>query len=320
MSVRPLLFTALCLAALSGCGSESPQKSSNTNIEIALNWFPEAEHGGYYAAEVHDLFRQESLSVKILGGGPNAPVVQRVASGQVAFGVCNADDVLNARAGGAPVIALMAPLQINPRCIMTHAESGILRLEDLADVTLAISPRPAFSHFLRHRYPLQGVRIVPYQGSLVEFLNNPRHAQQAYNISEPFLARSQGANPHVLMLSDTGFNPYASVLITSEDFLAKHPKLVADVVRASLAGWKQYLDAPTLTNRHIHKLNPEMSLEVLSFGADLLIDMAKVPEEKAQLGHMSAVRWEQLSQQMMDCGLLKDGSDLEKAYTTRFLE
>ena len=63
-------------------------------VRLALNWFPEAEHGGFYAALVHGYYQKQGLQVEILGGGPDAPVIQRVATGAVEFGVTNADDVL----------------------------------------------------------------------------------------------------------------------------------------------------------------------------------------------------------------------------------
>jgi len=79
----------------------------------------------------------------------------------VEFGISNADGELNARAAGAEVVAVMAPCQINPRCIMVHASSGIHRIEGLAEVALALSQRPALSHYLRWRYPSDRVTIVP---------------------------------------------------------------------------------------------------------------------------------------------------------------
>ena len=40
-------------------------------MTLQLNWFPEAEHGGYYAALVRGYYRDAGLDVKILPGGPN---------------------------------------------------------------------------------------------------------------------------------------------------------------------------------------------------------------------------------------------------------
>ena len=131
-------------------------------MTLLLNWYPEAEHGGYYAALVHGYYQDAGLDVSILPGGPNAPVIQEVATGRVTFGVANADNVVFARAQQAPVVAVMAPLQTSPRCLIVHEKSGIKTFDDLHDMTIAVTPGSAFSEYLRHKSPLGGVQFVPY--------------------------------------------------------------------------------------------------------------------------------------------------------------
>ena len=198
MRLSCYLFCALLLFA---CGQNDPPptEQGKTRVRLALNWFPEAEHGGFYAAHIHGYYAKRNLEVEILGGGPDAPVIQRVSTGAVEFGVTNADDVLYARAQQAPVVALMAPYQINPRCIMVHESSGIERIDQISNITLAMSQRPAFSHYLRWKYPLEGVNIMPYPGNVSQFLANPNFAQQGYVFSEPFVARQQGGDPRALL-------------------------------------------------------------------------------------------------------------------------
>src|SRR5262245_45322175 len=144
---RYLALLALAAAALAaGCGSRSSQRGITASLEgrqsdsnstegvdpaseeglqvdptltqvtLQLNWFPEVEHGGYYAALVHGYYREAGLNVKILPGGADTPVVQQVARRSVTFGIVNADNILFARAQQVPVVAVMAPLQISPRC------------------------------------------------------------------------------------------------------------------------------------------------------------------------------------------------------------
>ena len=63
-----------------------------------------------------------------------------------------------------PVVAVMAPLQISPRCIMVHESSGIRDFDDLKNMTIAMSNSNPFSYFLRKKLPLEGVKVVPYSG------------------------------------------------------------------------------------------------------------------------------------------------------------
>ncbi|MEE3258857.1 MAG: ABC transporter substrate-binding protein [Candidatus Latescibacterota bacterium] len=315
------LLTSLLFLAACSSENEKAQIAALPKVQLALNWFPEAEHGGFYAAEVHGYYKEHGVEVEILGGGPDAPVIQRVATGAVAFGITNADDVLYARAQQAPVVALMAPYQINPRCIMVHASSGIDDIAKISNITLAMSQRPAFSHYLRWKYPFAKVKIVPYPGNITQFLMDPNFAQQGYVFSEPFVAKTKGGDPQALLVADIGFNPYASVLIASEETIATKAQLVEAVVRASVKGWEKYLADPPATNRHINSLNPEMGLEILAYGAEesnaLILDPVA---QKNGLGTMTPDRWQGLLNQMVAASLIaKDAVDAQTAFTDRFL-
>jgi NitT/TauT family transport system substrate-binding protein len=291
-------------------------------VTLELNWFPEAEHGGYYAALVHGYYADEGLEVTIVPGGPNVPVMQNVARGKSDFGINNADQLLFARDAGADLVALLAPLQDSPRCIMVHADSGIRHFEDLHNMILSVGSSSAFFRFVAQQVPLEGVEIVAYSGSIAPFLTQPRYAQQAYVFSEPFLARQAGVAVHCLMVSELGYNPYTSLLLTSRKYLERQPDRVARMVRATRQGWQKYLEAPAETNAYIAQVNPEMSLEALAFGAEEIAKLCLPGDlSSADLGTMSPERWETMWKQMVDADLLTGDRKLaDGAFVTEFLE
>ncbi len=337
----------LLLAAQMGCGaSKTDESSAHTRarkppvahipaddepaaqdptlveVTLQLNWFPEAEHGGYFAALVHGYYQEAGLNVKILPGGPNSPVIQQVARRSATFGVVNADNILFGRAQQAPVVALMAPLQISPRCLIVHESSRINDFDDLKNITIAMSSSNAFSHYLRHKLPLPGVKIVPYSGTVAPFLLHKDYAQQGYVFSEPFVARKQGGDPKVLMLSELGFNPYTSLLFTHDDHVQEDPQLVRKMVAASVRGWKKYIESPEKANRAIHKMNPAMDMDILEFGATTLEPLVLDGEaEQEGIGTMLHARWQTLADQLVECEQLKPAdAQVKQAYTTKFLK
>ncbi|HIN54467.1 MAG TPA: ABC transporter substrate-binding protein, partial [Planctomycetes bacterium] len=204
-----------------------------------------------------------------------------------------------------------------PRCIMVHASSGIERLDELQNMTVALSAGRAFALYMQKKLSLKGVRVVGYPGSMAVFLNDKNFAQQGYVFSEPFLAEQQGGDPHVLMVSELGFNPYASLLITRSDTVDAQPQLVAAMVRASKQGWQTYLESPEKTNAAIHQQNEEMGLEILDYGATVLKDLC-LPDAMpaAQLGDMTLQRWTQLRDQLAEIELVDKNLDVSKAFTT----
>lgn len=323
-------WIALCqvmILAL-GCGKSVPPPKLGPDgqpldrVSLMLNWYPEAEHGGFYAAQVHGIFEQFGLDVEIRSGGPNAPVVQELLTGRVDFAIGNADDVLLFRQEKAPVVALMAPIQDTPRCVLVHSDSTISDLTQLAGLTLQANTGRPFLDFMQSKGMLNGVRVVPYSGSVANFVADKKTAIQAYSFSEPFLAEEQGAPGRCLMLSAIGFNPYASCLIATETTITSKSDIVDRMVAASREGWRRYLEQPAETNSRILELNSHgMTQEALAYGAaairDLCLPQGARPE---QLGQMSAERWKVLYDQFVELGLA-DASSFrsEDVFTMQFL-
>src|SRR6476661_10797906 len=100
-------FCGACAVLLASCGR--PNK-----IRLALNWKPDPQFGGFYAAP----YSQHGLDVEILPGGAGTPTVQMVGAGSVDFGTVSADEVILARSHGNDVVALFAVFQDSPAGIM----------------------------------------------------------------------------------------------------------------------------------------------------------------------------------------------------------
>lgn len=297
---------------LVGCSDDSPTASNTAStqsnaakpidsVTLMLNWYPEAEHGGFYAAKVHGIFEQHGLQVEIRSGGPTAPVAQEMVIGRVQFGIANADDVLNFRQSDVDVVALLAPIQDTPRCILVRESSGITGLDGLKGLTLQANKGQAFLDFMQSKGHLEGVQVVPYTGSVANFVADSKTAIQAYSFSEPLLAEQQGVKVRALMLGDIGFNPYASCLIATRDFINKNPDLVRRMVVACNAGWQKYLEAPEMTNAAILAANSQgMTQDALAFGVEKLRPLCLPAGMKnSEVGKMSLERWQQLVDQFI---------------------
>src|SRR4051812_39778059 len=70
-------------------------------VKITLNWVPEPEFGGIYAAKENGAFAKHNLDVEIMSGGAGTPTWQLVANGKTDFAVASADEVFIARSQGA---------------------------------------------------------------------------------------------------------------------------------------------------------------------------------------------------------------------------
>lgn len=283
--------------ASEGLAEGVPADAKLTKVVLQLNWYPEAEHGGFYAAQVQGIYRKYGLDVEVRAGGKSLLVPQELVLNRIQFGVANADDVLIARNQDVPMVALMAPIQDGPRCLLTRKDSGIDTFEKLQNVKLQIDSSRPYVPFLKSKNLLHpSVEVVPYQGSVSLLVAEKNVACQGYNFSEPFMARKQGVEVNELMLSDVGYNPYASLLVTTDSYYQSHRDICEKMRQASIEGWQAYLDSPEAANEVILKNNKQgMEKDALDYGVEALRKLC-LPEGTPKVtGQMSEERWLELA-------------------------
>lgn len=311
------LFLILVLMQWVGCKKNSSNTNSLATIKVQLNWVPEPEFGGLYAAREQNFYKNAGLNIEIIGGGASSPVVQLVATGQVHFGVAAAEDVLVARARGADIVAVFATFQSSPQAVMVHASRNLTSLADLKSGILALETGSAFATFLRKKYGFQGVQFVPSESGITKFLLDTNYAQQCYVTSEPIVAQRKGISTKVFQAQETGFNPYSNVIITRREMLKENFPLVRAFLAATLQGWQAYLNDPKPTNIRLHTLNSSMDNETLSLVAEA---QRPLIETTSPLGSMNESRWTALAKQLVDIGLIPNLSPANGCFQSILIE
>jgi len=289
-------FTVLASAGLLGACGNSPRK-----IRLALNWKPEPEFGGFYAA----LYEKHGLDVEILPGGAGTPTVQMVGAGTGEFGILSGDELVVARSRGNDVVALFTAFQHDPLAIMVHASRKLTSLGDVfKGGTVAMQKGLAYARLLEKKYGFDKVKIVPSPGGDVSaFLRDPMFAQQCFLTAEPLVARHQGADVQVFPISDVGFDPYSSMMAISGDTLRRNPAMAAAMVAAVREGLRIYLADPKPVNERMNALNPSMPLAVFAEAAEAQKPLIETEETlRNGLGTMTKQRWETLIAQLKDLG------------------
>ena len=89
------LYLALCLVVSA--------QVCEAKTRLALNWKPEPQFGGFYAAELNGEFKKRKLNVEIIPGGAGTPVIQMIGLGSVEYGLVSGDEVIIARSRGMKV-------------------------------------------------------------------------------------------------------------------------------------------------------------------------------------------------------------------------
>jgi NitT/TauT family transport system substrate-binding protein len=282
-------FLGAGAALLAACGKPA-------RIRLALNWKPDPQFGGFYAAP----YRKHGLDVEILPGGAGTPTVQMIGAGSAEFGIVSADELVVARSRGNDVVALFAVFQNCPQGIMAHASRHLASIADvLKEGTLAIQRGLPYARILEKKYGFDRVQVVPSPGGDISaFLRDEKFAQQCFVMSEPLQARHAGVDVKVFPVADIGYNPYTTVLATGGTQLRSNPVRSAAMVAAVREGWSAYLKDPVPTNAKMHDLNP--SMDTASFAE--VAEAQKPYIETGELGAMTADRWMTLIGQLAELG------------------
>jgi NitT/TauT family transport system substrate-binding protein len=327
---RIVLVTTSCFlvffaSLLEGCNRRSTAGDSNpgtglTKVTLQADWYPQPEHGGFYTALAKGYYEEEGLDVTIQPGGPYTVVEKQVSVGAAQFGMGSSDRTLESVADGQPLIAVAATMQRDPQGIMVHKDSPVRSFPDLDGHTISIKPGYTWFAYLVKRYHLNNIHEIPATMSVANFVADPQYIQQAFATSEPFFARQAGIETRVLLVSETGYNPYR-VMFTTRDFLRQHPETVAAFVRASLRGWRDYLNDPDAAHNVIAKLNPALNREWMRFSWQALRDGGFISGDDPsgnQVGQMTAERWTTMYNQLFDLKVIDKAFDPAQAYSLQF--
>lgn len=293
-----LLALIGCLTLACSSDPPPPKADGLTPVRVQLNWVPEPEFGGLYAAKLQGFFKAEGLDVTLIKGSAGVPSAQLAASGKVEFGVVSADQVITLRTRGAPLKAVFASFQTAPRAIVVHAASPHQSLKGLwqSDAQVAVEPGQPFARWLDKQYGGDRLKKVASSGGLAGFIGNPALAQAVYIFAEPVELKRRGIKTRTFKVADSGFNPYAVVLATRDAYLKDNRATVEGFVRALRKGWAHYLENPGPTNAEMAKLNSAMTREAMDISVRLAAPYIK---GDGPLGQMTTARWQALRDQLV---------------------
>jgi NitT/TauT family transport system substrate-binding protein len=289
-------------------------------VSLLLDWYPQAEQGGFFYALINGLYKKEGLDVDFTPINPNVDAEGVVALGHVQFMWSTTNQLMNARSHGLPVVAIMAAMEHDPKGLLIHAESPVHSFADLNGQTMAVAPGSAWFKYILEKYHLVNIREMRLQMNGALFLHDPNYVQECFVTSEPYSFEQAGAKVRTLLVADSGFDPYRAVA-TSNAFLAGHKDAVKAFVTATIAGWKGYLADPAATDAEIKRRNPEMTQGQIDYSRKTLIDDHFIDGDASKgeaIGEIDPARIAQQCQILKDLHVLPKDFDCTKSYDNEF--
>ncbi len=325
--LRSVLPAMLVVFLAAGCSRPersadvAPGKVERRRVVLQTDWFPQAEHGGFYQALARGFYAEAGLEVELWPGGPGAGIKLKVARGDADFGMQRADDVLVAASRGLPLVLVMATLQHDPLALMVHAGSPVRGIPDLAGRVVIGNVGMAWMPFLERRY---GITFEKRQNTygLGEFLADPTAIQQCMVTNEPFFAAQRGRPVRTLSLAEAGYDCYHGV-VARRELLRRSPEVVRGFVGGSIRGWRDYLAGdPGPAHELILRRNPQMTPELLAFSRAELIRGRFVPGDRARgedVGQLSLARIEALARLLHELAVIDRPVAAAEVATVDFL-
>ncbi len=128
----PRAFTGLAVAAMlllsacGGTGQSSSAAAAGTKVSLQLQWAPQAQFAGYFAADKQGYYKAEGLDVTFVPGGPDV-VPQQVGSAANGpeFTISWVPKVLESRAQGSDLVDIAQVFQRSGTLSVSWKDSAI---------------------------------------------------------------------------------------------------------------------------------------------------------------------------------------------------
>ncbi len=316
-----LSFASVCLLTLLGCSPKAESPSGLRRVVFQSDWFPQAEHGGFYQALAKGYYREVGLDVEIRSGGPGAAIKLKVAKGEADFGMNRADDTILAVSRGLPLMMVAATLQHDPQALLLHADSPVMSFSDLEGHTITAALGMTWIPYIQKKYGIT-FGLVPTTYGLASFLGDKDVIQQCFLTSEPYFATQKGVAVRTLPLTDSGYDSYHT-MICRRELLRNEPDLVRAFVAASIRGWQDYITSdPAPAHVMIVKLNANMTAEHLEYSRQAMIQHSLVagrPEAGEYIGRLNLARVQHEIDVLTEFEVLETSMKARDVASTEFL-
>ncbi|MDX9888606.1 MAG: ABC transporter substrate-binding protein [Anaerovoracaceae bacterium] len=309
--------------ALTAC---QQKPSSNTEITVLLDWIPNTNHTGLYAALEEGYFEEEGLAVNIIQPSEGG-TADLIAAGQGEFGLSYQEQVTYARTAKTPlpVKAIAAVIQHNTSGFASPLDRGILTPKDFEGKKYGGWNSPMEEAMLKGLMAKNGADFSKLEmisvGTLDFFTAVSDHVDFTwiYYGWDGIAAEIKGLPLNFIRLQDVDVNldSYTPVIIASEELLEEDPELAKAFLRATTKGYEFAIVNPDQAVEHLLKHAPEIDREIAIESQRYLAKEYKADGKR--WGEMDINIWRNYGVFMWGQELIESELVAEEAFTNEYL-
>jgi ABC-type nitrate/sulfonate/bicarbonate transport system substrate-binding protein len=319
----PKIAFAAALAAVTAtgtaCGSSSAAKGNTgaplTTVTLALDWTPNTNHTGIFAAQQLGYFKDAGIDLKILPYGSTAPETL-ISTHKADFGISYQDGLTEAAATGGDITSVFAITQKTDVVIGVRADSGITSPKQLDGKTYAGYGSPLEQPMLTYVIKKAGGTGTFKNVTLNTNAYQALYAGQAdFALPEPtwevIQANLVGKPLITFDTAQYGFPAiYSALIASSHQYLNAHGDLAKKFLGAVHRGYDYAAAHPAAAASLLIKANQA----VLGAQKDLVdqsaaLEAAQYYKDPAgKIGTQSDARWKTLTDFLYANGILTDSA------------
>jgi putative hydroxymethylpyrimidine transport system substrate-binding protein len=290
-----------------------------------LDFLPNADHAGIYAAQANGRFRDVGLDVKIRTPSDPAAPLRQVAAGRVDLAISYEPEVLRARDKGVKVVAVGALVQRPLTSIISLPSANIRRPADLRGKrvgTAGIDYQGAFLQTILERasVPPQSVKVRNVGFNLNQALLTRKvdATLGGFLNYEAVELRQRKRSPVVIPVDKVGVPRYDElVFVTSEAAAEDNGDAIRSFLGAVARGTHDLRREPVAA---LLRANPDLDRKLQRESVRILLAQKLFrPPAGKPFGYQEPKQWRAFARFMKDSGLLNGTRGAAGAFTNELL-
>jgi putative hydroxymethylpyrimidine transport system substrate-binding protein len=324
-----LAAVALNPLALVGCGEKEEQLSPGESepFELLLDFFPNADHAGIYAALANGRFKDVGLDVKIRQPADPAAPIKQVAAGRVDLAISYEPELLRARDQGLSVVSIGALVQAPLTSIISLPAAKIARPADLEGKRVGTAGIDYQAAYLKTILTRAGVDPGSVRRRNLGFNLTPALLSRkvdavlgAYWNYEGVDLRLRRRDPRVIRVEQAGVPPYDElVLVANEDSLEDDSSRLRRFLGALARGTEDLRrDPQEQVDKGLLKLNRDLDKRLQQASVRATLPHFLPPQGKPY-GWQDPKQWQAFARWMREQKLLEKTTSADGAFTNELL-
>jgi putative hydroxymethylpyrimidine transport system substrate-binding protein len=328
----PLLLA--CALPLGACGEKSEPDpgaaaaGATQPLRLLLDYFPNADHAGIYAADAGGAYEKAGLDVDITPPpDPSAPL-KLLLAGKTDLAISYEPELLLARDKGAQLVAVGALVQKPLTSLMAVGKAGVRTPQDLRGKRVGTSGIPYQSAYLKTILETAGVDPGSVRETNVGFNLVPAMLSGKvdatlgafWNYEGTDLQR-RGRDPVIQRMERLGVPTYNELVFVArrrdldEEFGAK----VRRFMQATARGHAALKADPAAALRGLLEADPGLDRGLQEAVVKATLPVFFPADAERPFGYQDTAEWQRYADWMLEEGLIRRRQVAEQVVTNEFL-